>query len=219
MQGSEDISISPMVKTALNNFGFAVKTVLRNKIANKKQAPMKDDEFKRSDSEPLPQEVRLEAAIKKYNAANELRFVAETNYFADLDNDCNLLQEYNAYKNPEFKDLTFYPVFADTVTASHKGNNLELKCKILDNGTKNQEINFHDGSQIKYTTFSEGGKMGINGEEYEMPAGTIVETKTANGRVFSQLIQTPDMERNIIAKPEYLDTAEQILKAYNESPS
>ena len=211
MQGSEDLSISPMVKTALNNFGFAVKTVLRNKIANKKQAPMEDDEFKRSDSEPLPQEVRLQAAIKKYNAANELRFVAETNYFADLDNDCNLLQEYNAYRNPEFKDLTFSPVYANTVIASHKGKPIEIKSEILDDGTKEQEINFHDGSRIKYTTFSEGGKMEINGEEYEMPAGAIVETKSINGRVFSQLIQTPDMERNLITKPEYLDVAEQAL--------
>ena len=95
---------------------------------------------------------------------------------------------------------------------SYKGKKVEIKCKILDDGSKLQEVNFDDGSQIKYITFLKGGKLDINGEEFEMPVGTIVETKSANGRVFSRLIQTPDMTKKVINKPAYLDEAEKVLQ-------
>ncbi len=98
-----------------------------------------------------------------------------------------------------------------TKVTSYKGKKVEIKCKILDDGSKLQEVTFDDGSQVKYITFLKGGKMDINGEEFEMPVGTIVETKSANGRVFSQLIQTPDMQKKVINKPEYIDEAEKAL--------
>ena len=162
MQGSDDISISPIAK-ALSTIGFAMNNVIPNKfVVKKNQPPQKDDEFKHSGSDPLPPEERLEAAVKKFNAANELRLVAETNYFAELDNDYNLLQEYHAYKNPELNQLKFNPVSKDTVTATLKGKQIEIKCKMLEGGSKQHEINFDDGSRINYTTFAEGGKMKIN---------------------------------------------------------
>lgn len=102
---------------------------------------------------------------------------------------------------------------------SGKGKSFKITCKILDDGNKLQEINFDDGSQIKYITFTKNGKTKINGEEFEMPEGTIIETKSVNGRVFSQLIQTPDMPRKVINKPEYLDRAEQALTEFNQTQS
>ena len=131
-----------------------------------------------------------------------------------------LLQEYEAYKNPALNDLTFTPVSADTVSASYKGKQVEIKCKVLENGSKQYEINFEDGSKMSYVLFSKGGTTNINGEEFEMPNGTILETKSVNGRVFSKLIQTPDMRRDVINMPEILGKAEQILNARNMfSPS
>ena len=117
--------------------------------------------------------------------------------------------------NPDFGDLTFTPISANTATAIYKGKPVEVRCKILNDGNKQPKIKFEDGSRIKYITFSNDGEMKINGEEYEMPAGTIVEIKSVNDRVFSQLIQTPEMQRQIINKPEYLDNAEQVLTTYN----
>lgn len=100
---------------------------------------------------------------------------------------------------------------------SNKEKSFKITCKILDDGNKLQEINFADGSQIKYITFTKVGKMEINGEEFEMPEGTIIETKSVKGRVFSRLIQTPDMPKTVINKPEYLDKAEQVLATYKPS--
>ena len=50
-----------------------------------------------------------------------------------------------------------------------------------------------------------------------MPAGTILEVKSVNGRVFSQLIQTSDMKINVVNKPEIIDKAEEILNEYNQA--
>ena len=99
-------------------------------------------------------------------------------------------------------------------TRLNKEKQVKIKCNVLEDGSKQQEIYFDDGSQIKYITFTKGGKMKINGDEFEMPEGTVVETKSVNGRVFSQLIQTPDMQRNVINKPEYLDRAAESLTRY-----
>ena len=204
------------VTTALKNFGSTVAKMVHNKGILKDHSSKTGDEFKRSDSESRSPEEQRDAAIVKSNEANKERLVAEINRSGEIDSVYDkLLPEYNAYKNPNFKDLEFKPISANTVTAMIKGKQLEVKCKALSDNSKQYEICFDDNSQINYVTFSEGGKMKINGEEYEMPAGAITETKSVSGRVFSQLIQTPDMERSIITKPEYLQMAEQVLKSYN----
>ena len=95
--------------------------------------------------------------------------------------------------------------------------NALMGLKDNNNGTQTQEINFKDGSKINYLIYSENGKMDINGEEFEMPAGTIVETKTAQNKVFSQLIQTPDMARTVVELPITPDSVKEILGSYNST--
>lgn len=219
MADTENTPISPIIGTKLNNWGFAIKRLPYNS-KRKHYSTEQGDEYTYSGKEPLSTDERLKSAVNKFNAANELRIVAETNYFAELYHDYNLLQEYNAYKNPELNDLTFIPVSEDTVSASYKKKQVEIKCKILENGSKQYKINFGDDSQISYVLFSKGGKADINGEEFEMPIGTILENKSVDGRVFSKLIQTPDMRREVINMPEVIENVEQILNSYNMfSPS
>ena len=213
----DSVSLSP-VRTALRHFGSAVKRMVPFKGANKEHSAS-GDELKRSDSEPLTKEERTDGAIKKFNALNEQNLVRETNFFAELDNDFKLLQEYRAYNNPDFSDLEFSPVSSDTVSGKYKGKSVEIKFSTSEDGNKLEEISFHDGSKISYVTFSQGGKMNINGEEFEMPEGTIFESKSVQGRMFSQLIQTPNMLRSVINKPEGLEKAQQVLASYTESSS
>ncbi len=214
MVDSKNISISPIVSSALNNFTLTVKKRMPYSF---KDRPVDDgaDEFKNSGSDPLPTSERLNAAVTKFNGGNELKIVAMTNYCAEVDNDFKLLQEYKAFKNPSLNGLEFTPSSADTVLASYKRRPLEIKCGELDDGSNQYEINFDDGSKISYISFSNGGKMKINGEEFEMPAGTIYEERSIHGKVFSQLIQTPGMKRNIVNMPECVNEAEQTLRAHN----
>ena len=127
------------------------------------------------------------------------------------------MQEYNAYKNSVLDGLEFTPVSEDTVSALYKGKQVGIRCKVLEDGNKQNEINFEDGSQISYISYSQGGKINIYGEEFEVPTGTILETKSVNGRVFSKLIQTPNMQRNVVNIPEVIEQAEQALNSYNAS--
>lgn len=211
MVDSKNISISPIVSSALNNFTLAVKKKLPYNFKNK---PVDEgaDEFKNSGSELRPTGERLKAAVTKFNGENELRIVAKTNRFAEPDNDYRLLQEYMAYKNPELKDLDITALSDAAVTATYRKKQVAIQRNVSDNGSKEYEINFEDGSKIKYVSFAGGEKIEINGEEFEMPPGTIYEEKSAHGEVFSRLIQTPDMRRNVITMPAILDKAEQILK-------
>ena len=216
MVDSKNITISPIVNSALSNFKLAVKR-LPNNLSNKHKGKEENDEFTTSGSEPRPTSERLKAAVTKFNGGNELRIVAVTNYCAEPDNDCNLLQLYMAYKNPELKDSELTLLSDDTVTATYKRKQVTIQRNVTDNGSKKYEINFEDGSKIKYVSFTDGGSMEINGEEFEMPAGTIYEEKSVHGKVFSQLIRTPDMRRNVINMPEILDKAEQIFESRNPS--
>ena len=200
----ENISLSDL-KTTLRGFSSTVKSIVPRKQKRRNQD--NGDEFNYSDSEPRSSEERTNTAVMKSNEANQLRLVAEINRSAEIDSIYEkLLPEYMAYINPELNDLT--SVSPDIVSASYKKKPVEIKCKALDDGNKQQEINFADGSQVSYVSFAKSGNMKINDEEFELPVGTIVETKSANGRVFSQLIQIPGMQRQVINKPEYLDKAE-----------
>lgn len=212
----ENVSLSP-VKTAIQNFKTTVKKMVSFKGENNNQSSEKDDKFQHTGTEPLSTEERRQAAVRKFNGENEKKHDIITNLCAE-NNDYKLLQEYTAYRNPEFKDLVFTPVSENKVTTTYKRKPVEIEFNILDDGNKTYEINFHDGSKIRYVIFSEGGEKKINGEEFEMPAGTIVETRTIDDKVeFSELIQTPDMQRQVINLPEGLDKAEEALKAFTPS--
>ena len=156
-----------------------------------------------------------QSIIRKLNAENELTLAVVTNYCAELDNNLNLPQMYIAYQNHKLDDLELTPTSADTVTASNKGKQIEIKYNLLDDGSKQYEINYEDGSKVKYVSFAQGSKMEINGEEFEMPEGAVLEEKSIPGKVFSKLIQTPDMRRNFINMPDILNEAEQTLKTNN----
>ena len=208
------------IKTALKNIGFYKKKQNAGTNGNKSSSDSDTgSKLEHDNKTPVPMEERLSGAVKKLNAANEQRIVATTNLFAELDNDYKLLQEYLAFNPPKLEDANLSSVSDDTVITSYRGKSVEIKCRTNDDGTKLQEINFADGSKISYLSFVQGGKMNINGEEFDMPEGTIVETKSVQGRVFSQLIQTPDMLRNIVNKPVDFDKAEQILENYTPDSS
>ena len=208
----ENVSLSP-VKTAIENFGSRIKRKVPLNFERKNHPTAKDDEFSRSGDEPKSADERTEAAVKKFNAANELKMVHETNFFAELDNGYDkLLQEYKAYKKPVINSETYTPISEDTVSASCNGKPAQITFKQQDDGNKSYEIMFNDGSQVNYLSFANGGKMKINGEEFEMPEGTVVETKMVKDRVFSQLIQTPYMTSNVVNMPEGLDKVEQLLQ-------
>jgi len=166
---------------------------------------------------PFPS--RIDGAVRKFNASNEQRIIAATNLFAEFDNDYKLLQEYSAYKTPDFKDAEFTRISSDTISTAYKGKPVEIKLSTQNNGNELREINFKDGSQISYVTFSDGEKMGINGEEFEMPAGTVLETRSVQGKVFSRLIQTPDMLGKIVNMPEELNDIEQRIIEHKQTPS
>lgn len=210
----EKITISPTVKTAFQNFRTAVKR-LPHMQSDQSPERNEDDKFEHSGSDPLPPDKRLRAAATKLNAENELTLAVVTNYCAEPDNNYMLPQMYSAYRNPKLDGLELTPTSADTVTASNKGKQIEIKYNLLDNGSKQYEINYEDGSKVKYVSFAQGSKMEINGEEFEMPEGAILEEKSIPGKVFSKLIQTPDMRRNFINMPEILNEAEQTLKTHN----
>lgn len=213
-----DVSF-PCVSKALQNFGARVKGIVPKKIIdndrNKNGNSSNPNELEHSDAQAQTPEQRTEAAVKKFNAANEQRIVAATNSFAEIDNDCMLLQEYCAYRTASFKDTTFTPVSADTISGKYRGKQVEIKLTDNNDGTQSQEICFEDGSKITYLIYSENGKMNINGEEFEISAGTIVETKSAQGKVFSQLIQTPEMSRTVVELPISPDSVKEILDSYN----
>ncbi len=209
----DNVSLSS-VSTALRDFGTTVKNILPRKKKIDKQSSGSGDKFAaNSDSEPRTEEERTRTAVMKANEANRERLVAEINRSGEIDSVYDkLLPEYSAYQNPELKDFT--PVSSDTVTALFRKKQVEIKFSTTEDDNKQQDIKFADGSQISYITFTKDGKMKINEEEFEMPEGTIIETKSINGRVISQFIQTPDIQRKVINKPEYLDEAEEVLKTY-----
>ena len=214
MPDGKDNSISPIVgaRGFYERLRSTLKQLPKNIMPKNPSNKYVEDEFNRSDSEPLPQDVRVVKAANKANSENDLRLVAETNNFARLDDNYNqLLQQYKAYKNPSLENVEFNPVSEDTISGLYKGKPVEITCVMSEDGNKQQEIKFGDGSKISYVVFSEGNKMTINGEEFEMPEGTIVETKSVNGRIFSQLIQTPNMSKTVVCVPEVINTAEQIL--------
>jgi len=159
-------------------------------------------------------EERTTRAVINHNVLNEQKLVAATNYFAELDNEYQLLQEYGAFRKYELDNVVFEPVSADTVSAMNGRKQVEIKCKTIDDKTKLHEINFADGSQLCYVSFLKGGKMEINGEEYDMPEGTIIEKKSVNGKVISELIQTPELQRTFIKHPGVFDKVEQVLASY-----
>ena len=173
----------PHVSNALQKFGARVKGIVPKKTIdngnNKNKNSSNPNEVEHSDIQPQTPQEKTKGAVKKFNAANEQRVIAATNSFAEIDNDCMLLQEYNAYRTVNFKNTTFTVVSEDTISGKYRGKDVEIKLKDNDDGTQTQEINFEDGSKISYLIYSENGEMDINGEEFEMPAGTIVETKTA----------------------------------------
>ena len=207
----KDISVTPIESKNFNYFRSGIKQ-FHYKLTHKKYPSEQADEFAYSGKEPTDPQKRLKSAITKFNTSNDMRLVAETNYFAELYlHDYMLLQEYNAYKNPELSNLTFTPTSADTVVSAYKGKPIKINYKVFEDGSKHYTINFDDNSQINYILFYKSGKMDINGENFEMPEGTILETKSVNGRVFSKLIQTPDMRKNIVSLPEVVKKAEQIL--------
>ncbi len=206
------------IRTAISNFGSSVKgMVTPYRRVNNNKSSASGDEFQYSDSKPRTSEQRAKSAVEKNNAANEKRLIAEINKSAEFDNIYDkLLQEYRAYSNPELNDANFSPVSEDTISAQYRGKQVRVKFNTLEDGSKQHQVNFNDGSKVDYITYTNGGKRNINGEEFELPAGTIVETKSVNDRVFSQLIQLPNAQRKVVNKPEYLDKAEQIITASNE---
>ena len=184
---------------------------LHNFIANilppkkiKKYSNIDDDEFTATNSEPRSSEARTNAAVKKSNEANNYRLIAEINRSAEPDSSSYemLLPGYAAYKNPELSNLNYSP--ENVISATYKGKPVQIKISDIDDEKEVQEISFNDGSQICYVTFLKEGKMNINEEEFDMPSGTVVESKFVNDRMFSQLIQLPNMTRRVVAKPEYL---------------
>ena len=201
------------IRTAISNFGSSVKgMVTPYRRVNNNQSSATGDEFQYSDSKPRTSEQRAKSAVEKNNAANEKRLIAEINKSAEFDNIYDkLLQEYRAYSNPELNDANFSPVSEDTISAQYRGKQVRVKFNTLEDGSKQHQVNFNDGSKVDYITYTNGGKRNINGEEFELPAETIVETKSVNDRVFSQLIQLPNAQRKVVNKPEYLDKAEQII--------
>ncbi len=211
----------PHVSNALQKFGARVKGIVPKKPIdngnNKNKNSSNPNEVEHSDIQPQTPQEKTDGAVKKFNASNEQRIIAATNSFAEIDNDCMLLQEYCAYRNADFKNTTFTPVSEDTISGKYRGKDVEIKLTDNNDGTQTQEINFEDGSKISYLIYSENGKMDINGEEFEMPAGTIVETKTAQGKVFSKLIQTPDMARTVVELPIMPDSVQEILDSYNSA--
>ena len=210
----EKITISPTVKTAFQNFRTAVKR-LPHMQSNKSHKTDENDAYMSSGEDPLPPDKRLRAAATKLNAENELTLAVVTNYCAELDNNLNLPQMYSAYQNYKLDDLELTPTSENTVQTSYKGKQIEIKYSLLDDGSKQYEINYEDGSKVKYVSFAQGSKMEINGEEFEMPQGAVLEEKSIPGKVFSKLIQTPDMRRNFINMPDILNEAEQTLKTNN----
>lgn len=117
------------VRTTLRNFGLAAKRVVTppNITVNTNSPSEKKDEFTtNTESAPLTSEERTQAAVNKFNIANEQRLVAEINISGINGTDTDgvygkLLPEYSAYKNPEFSDLTFTPISSNTVVATCKG--------------------------------------------------------------------------------------------------
>jgi hypothetical protein len=147
-------------------------------------------------------DITADCVYAYYNSAN--RLIAEINRSAEPDSSFYemLLPGYAAYKNPELSDLNFLP--ENMISATYKGKPVQIKISGIDDEKEVQEINFIDGSHICYVTFLKEGKMNINEEEFDMPTGTVVESKFVNDRMFSQLIQLPNMTRKVVAKPEYL---------------
>lgn len=208
------ITISPTVKTAIQKFRTAVNR-LPHMQSNKHPGSNEEDQFVHSDSDPLPSYERFIAAATKFNAGNEPLLAYVTNYCAEFNNDLKLLQMYRAYQSPQLDGLELTQTSENTVQTSYKGKQIEIIYSLLDDGSKQYEINYEDGSKVKYVSFAQGSKMEINGEEFEMPQGTVLEEKSIPGKVFSKLIQTPDMRRNFINMPKILNEAEQTLKTNN----
>lgn len=202
------------LKSKTANLVSKFKSIQKN---NDENSPAQDNSEQKNESKNTSartSEERTTRAVINHNVLNEQKLVAATNYFAELDNEYQLLQEYGAFRKYELDNVVFEPVSADTVSAMNGRKQVEIKCKTIDDKTKLHEINFADGSQLCYVSFLKGGKIEINGEEYDMPEGTIIEKKSVNGKVISELIQTPELQRTFIKHPEVFDKVEQVLASY-----
>ena len=97
----------PHVSNALQKFGARVKGIVPKKPIdngnNKNKNSSNPNEVEHSDIQPQTPQEKTDGAVKKFNASNEQRIIAATNSFAEIDNDCMLLQEYCAYRNADFK--------------------------------------------------------------------------------------------------------------------
>ena len=135
----------PHVSNALQKFGARVKGIVPKKTIdngnNKNKNLPNPNEVEHSDIQPQTPQEKTKGAVKKFNAANEQRIIAATNSFAEIDNDCMLLQEYNAYRTVNFKNTTFTVVSEDTISGKYRGKDVEIKLKDNDDGTQTQEIN------------------------------------------------------------------------------
>lgn len=117
------------VRTAFENFGSTAKRVVSppNITVNTNPPSEKKDEFTtNTESTPLTSEERTQAAVRKFNTRNEELLAKEINISGVNGTDTDgvydkLLLLYSAYKNPEFKDVTFTTVSSDTVVATYKG--------------------------------------------------------------------------------------------------
>ena len=208
--------VTSTMKTALGYFGsggggYTLPNLLPPLFRKKDDGGLSPAEQK-----PRTPQERTNSAVKKANADNDYRYNAElnrsaVNFTAEIEDApySMLLNSYAAYKNPELKDIKYFS--KNTVCATYRGQSVRIKSSDAD-GKKVQEINFEDGSQVCYTTFLNDGKMSLNGEDFDIPSGTVVETKSVNGRMFSQLIQLPDMKRKVVEIPEYIKEAGQILR-------
>ena len=148
------------IRTAISNFGSSVKgMVTPYRRVNNNQSSATGDEFQYSDSKPRTSEQRAKSAVEKNNAANEKRLIAEINKSAEFDNIYDkLLQEYRAYSNPELNDANFSPVSEDTISAQYRGKQVRVKFNTLEDGSKQHQVNFNDGSKVDYITYTNGGK-------------------------------------------------------------
>lgn len=207
----EKVSSPSFVNTALGYLGlgkggYSLPDFTKIPLFRKNDNPIAS-----SNQEPRSSEEKTDSAVKKANEANNNRMIAEINRSAEIDSPyAKLLTSYAAYNSPELTDFT--KASDDTVYASYKRKSVEIKFSTSEDEKKQQDVIFDDGSQINYTTYLKDGKIKLNEEEFDIPSGTVVETKYVDGRMFSKLIQLPNMQKKVANIPEYLNNAEQLLK-------
>lgn len=210
--------VTSTINMALGYFKSGNEYFLRDN--NKRPLLKMGKNLPSQNQEVRSEEERTKTAVLKSNETNFDKYInpainasavndptkPETDVFYD-----RLLNLYSAYKNPEVDNMTLGS--GGVLSASYRGKSVEIRVGDIDDEKRQQEINFDDGSQVCYTTFLKDGKMTLNGEQFDIPEGTVVETKSVKGRMFSHLIQLPDMQREYFKKPEYLAEAEKILSS------